>query len=274
MDLIADYDKATGKSAIKLNLNLSNIPDTLTGELKFAYSDADSKNQVVKVAASKELKTADDKLVGFEVTLEGLHSGASEVTATYGGYTARLMVTVTADLRVVLKSELVKNNRVELTLNPPKPPTEGTITPSEGGAGNPAGEDPSAEGPTEPAPPTGGTTPAPEDTTPEGGETTPTEPAPPTYEPSEPATVTLKLFDTRDNEIKADKPTLTWEAECEDPKVAKVTINADNTITVTGLEKGEARIGIMATYKEYTAKGSLSVTVKEPDTQSETGKTG
>ena len=35
MDLIADYNKdVLYKSAIKLELNLSNIPDTLTGELK------------------------------------------------------------------------------------------------------------------------------------------------------------------------------------------------------------------------------------------------
>ena len=131
LDLIADYDKAvTGKSAIKLNLNLSNIPFTPTGELKFTYSDEGSENQVVKVAESKELKTADDKLVGFEVTLEGLHSGASEVTATFGDYTARLMVTVTDKLTVVLEPA-----SVELTLNPPTPPTGGpsksaTVTPT------------------------------------------------------------------------------------------------------------------------------------------------
>ena len=223
MDLIADYDKATGKSAIKLELNLSNIPFTPTGEPTFTYSDEGSENQVVKVAASKELKTADGKLVGFEVTLEGLHSGASEVTATFGGYTARLMVTVTADLKVVLKSDLesdlVKNNRVELTLKTP-------VTP-------------------------------------------PPDPAAPTYEPSEPVTVTLKLFDERDNEIKADEPTLTWEAVSANTDVAEVTVDdKKNTITVKGLKKGETQISITATYtlngKEYTAKGSLSVTVTPP----------
>ena len=68
--------------------------------------------------------------MGFDVTLEGLHSGASEVTATFGGYTARLMVTVTDVLRVDLQPA-----SVELTLNPPTPPTGGpsksaTITPT------------------------------------------------------------------------------------------------------------------------------------------------
>ena len=258
MDLIADYNKDVPyKSAIKLNLNLSNIPDTLTGELKFAYSDADSKNQVVKVAASKELKTADDKLVGFEVTLVGLNPGASEVTATFGSYTARLMVTVTDDLNVVLESALVENNQVKLTL---KTPSGGT-----GGTGDPAGEDPSTEGPAETTPTTSGEGGG----TPEGGETTP-DPAPPAYEPSEPATVTLKLLDKRGNEIKADKSTLTWEAVSANTEVATCEVKT-NTITVTGLKKGETQISITATYKlngkDYTATTSLVVTVKEPDPQ-------
>lgn len=258
MDLIADYGTAVPyKSAIKLKLNLSNIPDTLTGELKFAYSDADSKNQVVKVAASKELKTADDKLVGFEVTLVGLNPGASEVTATFGSYTARLMVTVTDDLNVVLESALVENNQVKLTL---KTPSGGT-----GGTGDPAGEDPSTEGPAETTPTTSGEGGG----TPEGGETTP-DPAPPAYEPSEPATVTLKLLDKRGNEIKADKSTLTWEAVSANTEVATCEVKT-NTITVTGLKKGETQISITATYKlngkDYTATTSLVVTVKEPDPQ-------
>ena len=124
MDLIADYGTAVAdKSAIKLELNLSNIPDTLTGELKFTYSDEGKPDQVVKVADDKttEIKTADGKLVGFDVTLEGLKPGASEVTAKYGDYTARLMVTVTAELKVVLDPA-----SVELTLKA----EEGGITPA------------------------------------------------------------------------------------------------------------------------------------------------
>ena len=109
LDLIADYVPSSG--AVKeLKLNLSNVPDTLTGELKFAYSDEGSENQVVEVAASNELRTADGKLVGFDVTLEGLNPGAAEVTAKYGDYTARLMVTVTADLKVKLDTESVELN--------------------------------------------------------------------------------------------------------------------------------------------------------------------
>ena len=239
MDLIADYGTAVPyKSAIKLNLNLSNIPDTPTVEPTFTYSDEGSTTPVVRVVDGSvtKIETADGKLMGFDVTLEGLNSGASEVTAKYGDYTARLMVTVTDELKVVLEPA-----SVELTLKPA--PSEDT-TPD-------------------------GTTPAPEDTTPEGGETTP-DPAPPAYEPSEPATVTLKLLDKRGNEIKADKSTLTWEAVSANTEVATCEVKT-NTITVTGLKKGETQISITTTYKlngkDYTATTSLVVTVKEPDPQ-------
>ena len=264
MDLIADYDTNTKQSAIKLELNLSNIPDTLTGELKFTYSDEGKPDQVVKVAASKELKTADDKLVGFDVTLEGLHSGASEVTATYGGYTARLMVTVTDKLTVVLEHPLVENNRVELTLNPPKPPTGVTTTPSEGGAGTTTPSE-GGEGTTTP----GGTGGAGTTTPPEGGETTPA------YKPSDPVTVTLKLLDKNEKVLTVTS----WEAKCDDAKVAEVTVDSKkNTITVKGLKKGETRIDIVATYelnsKTYTATTSLDVTVNEPKPPTTPPETG
>lgn len=222
MDLIADYNKdVLYKSAIKLELNLSNIPDTLTGELKFTYSDEGKPDQVVKVADDKttEIKTADGKLVGFDVTLEGLKPGASEVTATYGGYTARLMVTVTAELQVDLQVDLQPIDHITLTLKAP-----------------------------------------------EGGETTP-EPA---YGPSDPVAVTPKLVDTRKNEIKADEPTLTWEAFSKDPAVATVTKQpTDGKITVTGVTAGETQISITATYtlngRDYKATTLLPVTVKKPE---------
>lgn len=115
MDLIADYNKdVPDKSAIKLKLNLSNIPDTPPGEPTFTYSDEGSTTPVVRVVDDKatEIRT-NGKLVGFDVTLEGLNPGATEVTATYGGYTARLMVTVTADLKVNLGAESVELNAEE-----------------------------------------------------------------------------------------------------------------------------------------------------------------
>lgn len=110
LDLIADYNKdVPDKSAIKLKLNLSNIPDTPPGEPTFTYSDEGSTTPVVRVVDDKatEIRT-NGKLVGFDVTLEGLNPGATEVIAKYGDYTARLMVTVTADLKVKLDAESVE----------------------------------------------------------------------------------------------------------------------------------------------------------------------
>ena len=244
MDLIADYGTAVaGKSAIKLELNLSNVSnkDDLTGKPDFTYTDEGV------VTASATRITEGNHKGDFEVTLTGSKTGATEVIAKYGDYTARLMVAVTADLKVVLESDLVKDNQVKLTLKPapvtptPKPAPSEDTTPD-------------------------GTTPAPKDTKPEGGETTP-EPA---YGPSDPVAVTPKLVDKRKNEIKADKPTLIWEAFSADKDVATCEVKTNNTITVTGVTAGETQISITATYKlngkEYTTTKLLPVTVKEPDT--------
>ena len=207
--------------------------------------------------------------------LEGLNPGASEVTATFGGYTARLMVTVTDELKVVLEPASVVLTLKPASVTPtPKPaPSEdttpdGTTPAPEGskpdGAGDPAGEDPSTEGSTETIPPTEPTTPP---TGGDGGETPP-EPTPPTYEPSDPVTVKLELVDKNGKVLTVTS----WEAECADADkdVAEVTVDdKKNTITVKGLKQGETQISITATYtlnsKEYTATTLLPVTVKEPE---------
>ena len=46
----------------------------------------------------------------FAVTLTGVGTGATEVIAKYGSYIARLMVTVTADLKVDLEKDSVELN--------------------------------------------------------------------------------------------------------------------------------------------------------------------
>lgn len=100
LDLIADYVPPSG--AVKnLELNLLNVPKgTGTESLEFTYSP----KGVVTAEATKN-ETGD-----FAVTLKGEGTGAAEVTATFGGYTARLMVTVTADLKVNLGAESVELN--------------------------------------------------------------------------------------------------------------------------------------------------------------------
>ena len=84
-----------------MKLNLFNVPEgTGTKSLEFTYSP----EGVVTAKATKN-ETGD-----FAVTLKGEGTGAAEVIAKYGDYTARLMVTVTADLKVNLGAESVELN--------------------------------------------------------------------------------------------------------------------------------------------------------------------
>lgn len=100
LDLIADYVPSS-EATKELKLNLFNVPEgTGTKSLEFTYSP----EGVVTAKATKN-ETGD-----FAVTLTGVGTGATEVTADYGGYTARLMVTVTADLKVDLEPESVELN--------------------------------------------------------------------------------------------------------------------------------------------------------------------
>lgn len=104
LDLIADYESTSG-AVKKLELNLLNVPEvTGTALPEFTYSP-----EGVVTATAVQI-TAEPNKGDFAVTLTGVGTGATEVTATYGGYTARLMVTVTADLKVDLEPESVELN--------------------------------------------------------------------------------------------------------------------------------------------------------------------
>lgn len=109
LDLIADYDESTSGAVKKLELNLTNVSnkDALTGTPTFTYSP-----EGVVTAEATKIETG-DHAGDFAVTLTGVGTGAAEVTAKYGDYTARLMVTVTADLKVNLKPESVELNAEE-----------------------------------------------------------------------------------------------------------------------------------------------------------------
>lgn len=106
LDLIADYDESIRGAVKKLELNLLNVSKgtnpTALPTFKF------SPEGVVTAEATK-IKTG-DHAGDFTVMLKGEGTGAAEVTAKYGDYTARLMVTVTADLKVDLKKESVDLN--------------------------------------------------------------------------------------------------------------------------------------------------------------------
>ena len=104
LDLIADYDESIREAVKNLKLNLLNVPEgTVSTALPtFTYSP-----EGVVTAEATKIETG-DHAGDFAVTLKGVGTGAAEVTADYGGYTARLMVTVTADLKVNLGAESVE----------------------------------------------------------------------------------------------------------------------------------------------------------------------
>ena len=106
LDLIADYDESIRGAVKNLELNLTNVSnkDALTGTPTFTYSP-----EGVVTAEATKIETG-DHAGDFAVTLTGVGTGAAEVTAKYGDYTARLMVTVTADLKVSLETESVELN--------------------------------------------------------------------------------------------------------------------------------------------------------------------
>ena len=104
LDLIADYESTSG-AVKKLELNLLNVSKgTGTEPPTFKYSPAGV------VTATAVPITDEPKAGDFTVMLKGEGTGAAEVTAKYGDYTARLMVTVTADLKVNLAKESVDLN--------------------------------------------------------------------------------------------------------------------------------------------------------------------
>lgn len=108
LDLIADYVPSSGATK-ELKLNLLNVSkETGTEPLKFTYSPEGV------VTAEAVPITVEPNKGDFAVTLTGVGTGAAEVTAKYGGYTARLMVTVTADLKVDLKEDSVELNPEEI----------------------------------------------------------------------------------------------------------------------------------------------------------------
>lgn len=104
LDLIADYVPSSGATK-ELKLNLFNVPEGTGAEPPtFTYSP----EGVVKAKAVPI--TVEPNKGDFAVTLTGVGTGATEVIAKYGSYTARLMVTVTADLKVDLEKDSVELN--------------------------------------------------------------------------------------------------------------------------------------------------------------------
>ena len=106
LDLIETYDAETGRSVLPLKLLLENVDDvSATAEPTFECST----ENIVKATATR----LDDG--SFDVALEGLQVGATEVTAALGQYTARMTVTVTADLIVKAEPSIIEKYAGETT---------------------------------------------------------------------------------------------------------------------------------------------------------------
>ena len=112
LDLIADYDKAAVKSQIETQLVLNNTGLTLDdGDMKnvtFTYGNGATESDV---ASASVKSVVSGTTPAFNVVLEGKAPGAVEVTATFTKdnktYTARLTLTVTAELNVTLTPAIV-----------------------------------------------------------------------------------------------------------------------------------------------------------------------
>ena len=99
LDRIADYD-GVQSSHIQLDLELKGVgPDQVAGET-LAFT---STNEAVVTAAA-----VPNGAGKYRVTLTGHKTGAAEVEATLGRYTARLLVTVTAELTVAAQPNLIE----------------------------------------------------------------------------------------------------------------------------------------------------------------------
>lgn len=112
LDLIADYVQAAGKSQIETQLVLNNTGLTLDANdvenVTFTYGNGATESDV---ASARVESVVSETTPAFNVVLEGKAPGAVEVTATFTKndktYTARLTLTVTAELNVTLTPAIV-----------------------------------------------------------------------------------------------------------------------------------------------------------------------
>ena len=112
LDLIADYVQAADKSQIETQLVLNNTGLTLDANdaenVTFTYGNGATESDV---ASARVESVVSETTPAFNVVLEGKAPGAVEVTATFTKndktYTARLTLTVTAELNVTLTPAIV-----------------------------------------------------------------------------------------------------------------------------------------------------------------------
>ena len=124
LDLIADYVQEADKSQIETQLVLNNTGLTLDANdvenVTFTYGNGATESDV---ASASVKSVVSGTTPAFNVVLEGKAPGAVEVTATFTKndktYTARLTLTVTAELNVTLTPAIVDEyvgDETEVTL--------------------------------------------------------------------------------------------------------------------------------------------------------------
>mgnify|MGYP002463861894 FL=1 len=112
LDLIADYVQTADKSQIETQLVLNNTGLTLDANdaenVTFTYGNGATESDV---ASASVKSVVSGTTPAFNIVLEGKAPGAVEVTATFTKndktYTARLTLTVTAELNVTLTPAIV-----------------------------------------------------------------------------------------------------------------------------------------------------------------------
>lgn len=116
LDLIADYDASAKKSQITTQLVLNNLGNLLLAEtdipnVTFDYGGGAAESDIAKASIVSVVKGGNGTTPAFNVVLEGKSPGAVEITATFTKdgttYTARMTLTVTAELNVVLTPAIV-----------------------------------------------------------------------------------------------------------------------------------------------------------------------
>lgn len=116
LDLIADYDASAKKSQIETQLVLNNLGDLKLEEtdipnVTFDYGGGAAESDIAKASIVSVVQGGNGTTPAFNVVLEGLSPGAVEITATFTKdnttYTARMTLTVTAELNVVLDPAIV-----------------------------------------------------------------------------------------------------------------------------------------------------------------------
>lgn len=117
IDRIADYSAADQMATATVRLRFENMTGDLSAVEVSTSSLRDNIVRVLKTEVVTETKADGTKDSYLAVTLEGRANGAEEITAKYGDtYVARLSVSVTAQLNIVMDAAIETNHLVAVDM--------------------------------------------------------------------------------------------------------------------------------------------------------------